>query len=399
MDTETINALVVVLLGGISCCLLHWLIGRLQARLMRHYAPPSVLPSTNTPAPPSIRALLLDWLGNGLRTIVWFLYVRLLLTLVPKTRYQMETVGVRLRRLSDNSIDWLLHPGVKLLLTIIVTIFVMRFAAALIRTIFALMARGAVARDAEATQRRLQTLSAIFSGVAQSTIFFIGLLTLLQQLDVNITPILASAGVVGIAVGFGAQSLIKDLFSGFLILLEDQFSVGDIVRIAEFAGTVEQITLRATRVRGIDGSLTTIPNGNIATVSNLSKDWSRVVLDVEIDYREDVDRAMAIALATATTYHEEAPQTIVEEPTMLGVDQVTYTSVVFRLLVKTAPAKQFETGRELRRRIKLAFADQGIRTPLAKQQLLLPEELAHLPQQKISESSSPDRLDREQDGQ
>jgi small conductance mechanosensitive channel len=274
----------------------------------------------------------------------------------------------------------------------------MRFTAALIRTAFALMARGAVARDAEATHRRLQTLSAIFSGVAQSTIFFIGLLILLQQLDVNITPILASAGVVGIAVGFGAQSLIKDLFSGFLILLEDQFSVGDIVRIAEFAGTVEQITLRATRIRGIDGSLTTIPNGNIATVSNLSKDWSRVVLDVEIDYREDVDRAMAIALATAIAYREESPQTIVEEPTMLGVDQVTYTSVTLRLLVKTAPAKQFDITRELRRRIKLAFAEEGIQTPLAKQQLLLPEELALLPGREISPAPAEERLDRKSDG-
>ncbi|MGA1367685.1 MAG: mechanosensitive ion channel family protein [Blastocatellia bacterium] len=396
MGTDTINALVVVLLGGVFCCLLHWSIGRLQQWMARRYG--LVPTSPSAPTPPLIRTLLLDWFGNGLRTLIWFLYARLLVDFMPKTRRDVETVGSRLRRLTDDSIDWLVHPGLGLLLTLIVTIFLMRFAAALIRTSFALMARGAVARDAEATQRRLQTLSSIFSGAAQSTIFFIGLLTLLQQLDVNITPILASAGVVGIAVGFGAQSLIKDLFSGFLILLEDQFSVGDIVRIAEFAGTVEQITLRATRIRGIDGSLTTIPNGNIATVSNLSKDWSRVVLDVEIDYREDVDRAMAIALATAVTYREESPQTIVEAPEMLGVDQVTYTSLVFRLLVKTAPAKQFETGRELRRRIKLAFGEAGIQTPLAKQQLLLPEDLTLHPGREISPVTAEERLDRKSDG-
>lgn len=395
MGTETINALVVVLLGGIFCSLLHWSIGRLQQWLTRRYDP--LAASASGTGPPSIRSLLLDWLGNGLRTLIWFLYARLLLDFMPKTRRDMETVGARLHRLSDDSIEWLFHPGLRLLLTLIVTIFLMRFVAALVQTVFALMARGAVARDAEATQRRLQTLSTIFSGVAQSTIFFIGLLTLLQQLDVNITPILASAGVVGIAVGFGAQSLIKDLFSGFLILLEDQFSVGDIVRIAEFSGTVEQITLRATRIRGMDGSLTTIPNGNIATVSNLSKDWSRVVLDVEIDYREDVDRAMAIALATALAYREESPQTIVEDPTMLGVDRVTYTSVTLRLLVKTAPAKQFDITRELRRRIKLAFDEQGVQTPLAVQQLVLPDELVLQPGREISPTPAEETLDRKSD--
>lgn len=395
MGTETTNAIVVVLLGGAFCCLLHWSIGRLQQLMARRYG----LPPTNlsTPTPPTVQTLLLDWFGNGLRTLTWFLYVRLLLDFMPKTRRDVETVGARLRRLTDDSIDWLVHPGLRLLLTLIVTIFLMRFTAALIRTAFSLMARRAVARDAEATQRRLQTLSAIFSGAAQSTIFFIGLLILLQQLEVNITPILASAGVVGIAVGFGAQSLIKDLFSGFLILLEDQFSVGDLVRIAEFAGTVEQITLRATRIRGIDGSLTTIPNGNIATVSNLSKDWSRVVLDVEIDYREDVDRAMAIALATAAVYRDESPQTIVEEPMMLGVDRVTYTSVTLRLLVKTAPAKQFDITRELRRRIKLAFDEQGVQTPLAVQQLILPEELDLHSRREISPAPTGERLDRKSD--
>jgi small conductance mechanosensitive channel len=262
--------------------------------------------------------------------------------------------------------------GFNIFIVVVVTIFIMRFTDALIRTIFVLMKRTA-SPDEAATQRRLQTLSSIFSRVAQSVIFFIGLMTLLQQLNVNVTPILASAGVVGIAVGFGAQSLIRDLFSGFLILLEDQFSVGDVVKIAEFSGTVEGISLRATRVRGLDGSLTTIPNGAINTVSNLSKDWSRIVLDLEIDYTEDVDRAMRLALDTASVFRQELPHELIEEPTMLGVDRISLSTVTIRIVVKTAPARQFDLARELRRRIKNAFQANGIKTPIANPQLLLPE--------------------------
>jgi small conductance mechanosensitive channel len=276
-----------------------------------------------------------------------------------------------LRHLGELSLIWLYDQGINVVIVIIITIFLMRFASALIRTVFTLFERGAATRDEIAARRRLQTLSAILRGTIQSIISFVGLMVLLGQLNVNITPILASAGVVGIAVGFGAQSLIKDLFAGFLILLEDQYSVGDTVKIGENAGTVENLTLRVTRIRGIDGSLTTIPNGTITTVSNMSKDWSRVVLDVEVSYEEDVDRAMELLLATAREIKEEMPQQILEEPSMLGVDKLSPTSVTLRLMVKTSPSKHVEIGRELRRRIKLAFEREGIKAPMPQQQLLL----------------------------
>jgi small conductance mechanosensitive channel len=278
-------------------------------------------------------------------------------------------VGDRLRHLGERSITWLYDQGVNVVIVIIITIFLMRFASALIKTIFTLFERGAASRDEIAARRRLKTLSAILRGIVQSIISFVGLMVLLGQLNVNITPILASAGVVGIAVGFGAQSLIKDLFAGFLILLEDQYNVGDTVKIGENTGTVEQLTLRVTRIRGIDGSLTTIPNGTITTVSNMSKDWSRVVLDVEVSYTEDVDRAMELVLATARQMKEEMPHEILEEPAMLGIDKLSSTSLTLRLMVKTSPSKHFEIGRELRRRIKLAFEREGIRSPMTQQQL------------------------------
>lgn len=372
MDKETLTTLAVLVFGGGIGALLHFLIGAGQHRLIRRIegAPPTVSPDLD--AGHSLKGLLIDWIGKALLTTVWLLYSALFLTLLPHTRTQVETVGTRLRRQTLHLLDWILDRGFNIIIIGVITIFLMRFTAALIRTIFILMRRTAAARDEAATQRRLQTLSSIFSGVAQSVIFFIGMMTLLQQLHVNVTPILASAGVVGIAVGFGAQSLIKDLFSGFLILLEDQFSVGDTVKIGEFAGAVEQITLRATRLRGLDGSLTTIPNGAISTVSNLSKDWSRVVLDVEIDYAEDVDRAMEIALATAISYRHEIPTELIEDPVMLGVDKMGFSGVTLRLVVKTAPARQFDLTRELRRRIKMAFDARGIRTPVAVQQIIRP---------------------------
>ena len=166
--------------------------------------------------------------------------------------------------------------------------------------------------------------------------------------------------------------MIRDFFAGFLILLEDQFSVGDTVKIGETTGTVEQLTLRVTRLRALDGSLTMIPNGSIGALVNYSKGWSRVVLDVEIDYREDVDRAMRVMLETAKRMREDSRADIIEEPSMLGVDKLGATGVTLRLLAKTAANRQADVGRELRRRVKLAFDREGIKTASSTPQLVLP---------------------------
>ncbi|MGE0129073.1 MAG: mechanosensitive ion channel family protein [Blastocatellales bacterium] len=348
---------------------MHWLIGMAQRRAVRRFAPS--LPDAD--APPSLKRLLLDWAGNALRTLVWVLYFAFLINVLPHTRTQFEGAGKSLLRVRENFVAWLLDKGVNLIIVIVVTIFLMRFASALIKTVFHLFERGAVNREELAARRRLQTLSATFRGIAQTIILFIGLMIFLQQLHINVTPILASAGVVGIAVGLGAQSLIKDFFAGLLILLEDQFSVGDTVKIGEISGTVEQLTLRVTRVRGLDGSLTMIPNGSIGPVVNFSKGWSRAVLDIEIDYKEDVDRAMRVMLDAAKRMKEEHPDEIIEDPAMLGVDRLGASGVTLRLLAKTAANKQADVGRELRRRIKLAFDQEGIKTPSRTQQLVLPQ--------------------------
>ena len=376
-DFETLNALtfkiiLLLLIATLVCAVLHWLVGLAQRRLARKFVS---APKPDDGSPPSLRRLLLDWSGNGLRTLVWVLYSAFLISVLPQTRAQFGGVGTIFRDARDGLVKKLSEsnvPFVRLIIVIVGTIFLMRFASALIKTVFQLFERGAVNRHEPASRRRLQTLSATFRGIAQTVILFIGLMTFLEHLGINITPILASAGVLGIAIGLGAQSLIKDFFAGFLILLEEQFNVGDTVKIGETTGTVEQLTLRVTRVRALDGSLTTIPNGSVGAVVNYSKGWSRVVLDIEIDYKEDVDRAMRVALETAKRVKEERPADIIEEPTMLGVDKLGASSVTLRLLAKTATNKHPEVGRELRRRIKLAFDQEDIKTPSPIQQMVLP---------------------------
>jgi moderate conductance mechanosensitive channel len=373
LNSQTFKIILLLLIATLVCQALHWLVGLAQRRLAHKFVS---APQPDDGAPPSLRRLLLDWSGNGLRTLVWVFYSAFLISVLPQTRTRFgEGVSEILRgardsfvkRLSDSNISL-----VNLIIVIVGTVFLMRFASALIKTVFQLFERGAVNRHEPASRRRLQTLSATFRGIAQTVILFIGLMTFLGQLGINITPILASAGVLGIAIGLGAQSLIKDFFAGFLILLEDQFNVGDTVKIGETTGTVEQLTLRVTRVRALDGSLTTIPNGSVGAVVNYSKGWSRVVLDIEIDYKEDVDRAMRVALETAKRVREERPGDIIEEPTMLGVDKLGASSVTLRLLAKTATNKHPEVGRELRRRLKLAFDQEGIKAPALIQQMVLP---------------------------
>ena len=373
LNSRTFKIILLLLIATLVCAALHWLVGLAQRRLAHKFVS---APKPDDGSPPSLRRLLLDWSGNGLRTLVWVFYSAFLISMLPQTRERFGGgVGEILLGALSKVVKPLSDPNISLVSLIIVivgTVFVMRFASALIKTVFQLFERGAVNRHEPASRRRLQTLSATFRGIAQTVILFIGSMTFLRRLGIDITPILASAGVLGLAIGLGAQSLIKDFFAGFLILLEDQFSVGDTVKIGETTGTVEQLTLRVTRVRALDGSLATIPNGSVGAVINYSKGWSRVVLDIDIDYKEDVDRAMGVMLETAKQVREERPADIIEEPKMLGVDKLGATSVTLRLLAKTATGKQPDVGRELRRRVKLAFDQEGINTPAPANQLVLP---------------------------
>ncbi|HEY7183106.1 MAG TPA: mechanosensitive ion channel family protein, partial [Blastocatellia bacterium] len=369
LNNHTFKIISLLSIATLVAASLHWLVGLAQRRLAPRLG---VKPQPDDGAQPSFRQLMLDWTGKALRILVWLLYFTFLINLLPQTRRQFGDVGERLQDVGETVVGWLANQGVNLVILIVVTVFLMRFASALINTIFNWFDRGEMNREALAARRRLQTLSATFRGITQTIIVFIGLIAFLRRLNIDVTSILLSASVLGIAVGLGAQSLIRDFFAGFLILLEDQFSVGDTVKIGETTGTVEQLTLRVTRLRALDGSLTMIPNGSIGALVNYSKGWSRVVLDVEIDYREDVDRAMRVMLETAKRMREDSRADIIEEPSMLGVDKLGATGVTLRLLAKTAANRQADVGRELRRRVKLAFDREGIKTASSTPQLVLP---------------------------
>jgi small-conductance mechanosensitive channel len=212
--------------------------------------------------------------------------------------------------------------------------------------------------------QRAQTLGGLLGNVALVVIVLITVLTILGTF-LDIGPLLASVGVLGLAVSFGAQSLVKDVISGTFMLLEGQFGIGDVVRVTDVAGMVEKITLRTTILRDNQGVVHIIPNGEITRVSNLTKTWSRAVLDIGVAYKEDVDQVMAVMADVGRELHgdPEWGALLVEEPAVLGVENFADSAIVIRLAAKTLPQKQWDVARELRRRIKKRFDRENIEIP------------------------------------
>jgi small conductance mechanosensitive channel len=214
-------------------------------------------------------------------------------------------------------------------------------------------------------EQRARTLGSLLGSVALVAVVIVTLLTILDILIDNIGPILASFGIIGLAFSFGAQSLVKDVISGTFMLLEGQFGIGDVVRIEGASGMVEKITLRTTVLRDLEGVVHIIPNGSITRVSNLTKAWSRALLDVGIAYRENVDHAIAVLKEVLAEFHadEHWGDALLERPEVLGVQALADSAVVIRCVAKTLPLRQWEVARELRRRIKNRFDRDGIEIP------------------------------------
>ena len=214
-------------------------------------------------------------------------------------------------------------------------------------------------------EQRAKTLAALLNNIALVIIIAIAVIMIIRGFGIDVGPLLATAGVVGLAISFGAQSLVKDVISGAFILLEGQYGIGDVVRIGTTAGLVEKITLRTTILRDVEGVVHIIPNGQIDKVSNLTKTWSRAVLDVGIAYHEDVDRALSVLRAVGLEMRADAnwEPLLIDDPEVLGVEKLADSGVVLRIMAKTIPLKQWEVARELRRRIKNRFDREGIEIP------------------------------------
>ena len=212
-------------------------------------------------------------------------------------------------------------------------------------------------------KQRVGTLSHTFKYGSTIIILCVAALMIMGAFGIDLRALLATVGIAGIAIGFGAQSLVKDIVSGIFILVEDQFAVGDVVMIGDEAGVVERMTLRITQLRNTEGMLITIPNGGINIVKNTSSEWSRVDYKIGVAYATDLDRAMDVIMDEAKKLKADMPELIIDEPELMGVDEFKESSVSIRLWIKTKPLMQWQVRRELNRRMHKRFEKEGIEIP------------------------------------
>ncbi len=210
--------------------------------------------------------------------------------------------------------------------------------------------------------QRAKSLGSLLKSITTTMVFGIAFVMVLSEIGINIAPILASAGVLGLAIGFGAQNLVKDFLSGVMMMIEDQYGVGDEVDLGEAVGTVEHVALRVTRVRDVDGTVWYVRNGEILRVGNASQNWARTVLDVNVSYDEDLRKVREVLqeVAHGLWDDEDYRDVILEEPEVWGVQALTPDWVTVRVTLKTAPLKQWGVAREMRERIKARFDHERI---------------------------------------
>ena len=260
--------------------------------------------------------------------------------------------------------QWLTRSGARLLLLLLLAFAANRFAASVIRRAENEIAEGGGFR-AEERRKRAQTLGGTIRRFFSILIWTVAGLMALRELDVDITPVLTGAGIVGLAVGFGAQTLVKDIISGLFLIAEDQVRMGDVIEVNGIGGAVEEINLRTIVLRDLEGVVHVVSNGEIRTLANKSRDFSYYVIDLGVGYDDDTDQIIEVVRQTARELMQDPAyaSSILEPLEVLGVDAFKASEVTLRFRIKTLPLKQWEVGRELRRRIKKAFDQRGIKIP------------------------------------
>jgi len=279
----------------------------------------------------------------------------------------------------DFSIDinavarWLLTNGTR-----VVAIIIGAFVAIWIVRIFVYKSKRRIGdpdRVGIERAKRTETLARIVETTFRVVILLAALLMVLKQVGIEIGPLLAGAGIVGLAVGFGAQSLVKDIIGGFFILLENLMNVGDIVEIAGSAGVVESINLRVTVLRDLDGNVHIVPNGEIGVVTNMTREYSQAMVEIGVAYKEDVDEVIRVLEEVADTMRKDGNfATLILDPLeVLGLDSFGDSSVNIKVRLRTLPAKQWVVAREFRKRVKKAFDEKGIEIPFPHRTLYIGE--------------------------
>lgn len=274
--------------------------------------------------------------------------------------------GLRVIRLLNSTVVIQVLVGrAATIIIIILTINLILAGARFLIGRLVLRVRGASSQPGGDRDLQAQTLANVLASAASVLLWTLGLFMVLDQLGLDITTLLAAAGVAGIAIGFGAQTLVRDFLAGFFIILENQFRVGDVVKIGDTGGLVERITLRATSLRDLSGSLHVIPNGSIQRVTNMTFLWSRYVADIGISYSADPDQVIALLADVGKRMRREEPwgERMLEDPEVVGLDRFEDSALVFRVLLKTKPLQQWAVGREFNRRVKYALDEAGIEIP------------------------------------
>jgi small conductance mechanosensitive channel len=261
---------------------------------------------------------------------------------------------------------WLLGPGLRIMFVIGGGYVITRVLHMLVARIPAFVAgREGTAAEMVERSKRANTVTRLIQTLTTVMVMSIAGLIVLRELGVDITPILTGAGIAGLAVGFGAQNLVRDVISGFFLILEDQVRVGDVAIINGKGGLVEAIRLRTIKLRGMDGTVHVFPNGAVNELSNMTKDFSYCVIDMGVAYKENVDRVMEVLREVGNELQKdpEYSNRILSPLEIMGVDSFADSAVVIRIRIKTVPIQQWNVGRELRRRIKNAFDAKGIEIP------------------------------------
>jgi small conductance mechanosensitive channel len=262
----------------------------------------------------------------------------------------------------ESASQWILTTGARILLILALAFVILRVVKIVVRKAFGAVRRG---KETIEFRKRTETVMSVIRHVLNVVVLGVVFMMILDTLGIDIGPILAAAGVVGLAVGFGAQDLVRDVVSGFFILIEDQIRVGDVVQLGDKGGLVEEVNLRMTVLRDLEGNVHYVTNGSIGVVTNKTKEYSRYVFDIGVAYREDVDEVMAIMKQVDEDLRKdpEFGPRILEPLEVLGLNEFGDSAIVVRGRTKTTPGLQWSVGREFNRRLKKVFDAKNIEIP------------------------------------
>jgi moderate conductance mechanosensitive channel len=336
--------LVIILgLAMVAWVVAAWMIRRLQRLLVKDSAEESTQKLAHT-------------LASAMRWVVNVVIVAGVVALV------LRELGVQTEPVLRRALEWAMTRGVKLVFTVAIAVVALKASVILTTRMSSLLKRGKV--DIE-SQKRAETLSSVVRWILQTGILIVATMMVLGAIGVEIGPIIAAAGIVGLAIGFGAQNLVQDVISGFFILLEDQVRVGDVVQLNDKGGLVERITLRTTILRDLAGNVHYVRNGKIDIVTNMTKDYSRYVFEVGVSYRENVDEVIGVLkeVDAGLRADPEFKDDILQPIEVMGLDKFGDSALIIKARTTTKPIKQWRVGREFNRRLKIKFDELGIEIP------------------------------------